>query len=128
MNNETYNTITEAHLWRYFAGQVSNDELDLLAHWVKSNDEHKAEFQRVKELFYKTKYASFRNQFDDKQAFKEMQQATMQTKKKLPLRPWKAVAAMVTIILGSALFFIVHGKTTNNETFLAYSYRTDRKR
>jgi len=121
--DNTYDTITEAHLWRYFAGQASGEEIDLLAAWVKTNESHKTDFQRVKELYYSTKHAPLRNQFDSKKALSQFKTTTQPTARMVWFRPWMAVAAMLTILIGCSLFFLHSGKQSS-ATIIAYHFTT----
>jgi len=120
-NSETYQNLTEAQLWRYFAGQATSEEIDLLASWVKTDDQHVTEFQRVKELYYITKYGSQRDQFDSKKAFAEMNSQTQKATTTVWFRPWMAIAAMITILLGTGLF-IIKGNKQPLPSGIDYSY------
>jgi transmembrane sensor len=122
MNNEL--TITEAHLWRYFAGQATSEEIDMLAAWVQGSELHQAEFQRVKELFYNTAYAPIRKTFDGKKAFNGFQKSTNQTARFVALRPWISVAAIVTVLFGSSIFFVFKNHIKSSATSLSYVYNS----
>jgi len=125
MNTNEF-TITEAHLWRYFAGQATNEEIDMLAAWVQNNELHKAEFQRVKELFYSTAYAPIRKTFDGKKAFSGFQKSTNQSSRTIAFRPWMSVAAIITVLLGSGIFFVLKQQIKSNVSNLSYSYNSQK--
>jgi len=125
--SETYQNISEAQLWRYFAGQATNEEQDLMVSWIKSDDTNKKEFHRVKELFYGTQFGSMHNQFDGKAAFVEMLQATHKTSKTMLFRPWMAVAAMITVLLGIGFIYIKQNKTAITDATIVYNYATQNK-
>ena len=123
---ETLHEINEASLWRFFAGQATSNEKDLLAQWLKNHESHKTEFLRVRELFYSTKYAPVRSKLDKKKAFAQLQQANKKTTISILFRPWMAVAATVTLLLGTGLFFFVHTFNTKTDSVLAYNYSTQK--
>ena len=125
-DSETYHAITEAHLWRYFAGEASGEERELLATWVQKSDVHKSEFHRVKELFYSTTHAPMRHQFDSQTAFSHFQKNTQPAARTISLRPWMAVAAMVAVLLGTGIFFMTHSTKQASNTSIAYTYSTQK--
>ena len=124
--SETLHEINEASLWRFFAGQASSNEKDLLAQWLKNHESHKAEFLRVRELFYSTKFAPLRSKLDKKKAFAKLQQANKKGKTSILFRPWMAVAATVTILLGTGLYYSVHKLNAKTNSVLAYTYSTQK--
>ena len=119
--NTNESIISEALLWRYFAGQATGNEIDMLAAWVRSNETHKAEFQRVKELFYSTTYAPLRNSFDGKNAFADFQKSTQKTAKSITFRSWFAVAAVVAILLGSSIFFVLKQQIKPSQSSISFA-------
>jgi transmembrane sensor len=122
---ETSHEINEAYLWRFFAGQATSEEKEILAQWVKKDELHRTEFQRVRELFYNTKYAPLRPKLNKKKAFERLQKtATKQSTIMLLFRPVMAVAAMVTIVFGIGLYFNVHKNVSNVESAIAFHYST----
>lgn len=118
--------ISEALLWRYFAGQATSNETEILAAWVRSNDTHQAEFQRVKELFYSTTYAPLRNTFDANKALNTFQKSTQKTAKVIPFRTWLAVAAVVTVLLGSSIFFALKQQTKVSQSSISFACNTQK--
>lgn len=95
----------EALLWRYFAGEASSNEIELLSSWIKSNESHKADFHRIKELYYHTKYASQRSQFDSTEAYAHFSKSTKHIARQRSLRPWFTIAACVTLLAGLAVLY-----------------------
>ena len=109
--NANEKTVSEALLWRYFAGQTSVEETDLLAAWVKNDENNRAEFQRVKELFYSTAYAPIRGAFDHKKAFKQFDKT--KSLKRIYFRPWISVAAAIAILIVTSVI-VYHKKQPIN--------------
>jgi len=123
---ETSHEINEAYLWRFFAGQATTEEKDILAQWVKKDDLHKTEFQRVRELFYNTKYAPLRPKLNKKKAFESLQKAaTKKSFSSILLRPMLAVAASVTIIFGIGMYFYLQQSVSKSNSSIAYHYSKD---
>lgn len=105
----------EALIWRYLAGEATRDEVTCLTTWLKSNDDNKADFHRIKELYFRTKHAAQRNKFDASVAFSQFEKATQPVAKQHFLRPWTigAAAAVLILLVGGVWFW---NNTQNNST------------
>jgi len=120
-NSETYQNITEAQMWRYFAGQTTSKEEEELASWIKSDDAHKVYFHHIKDMYYGAKYGSMGNQFDCEKAFTDFESLTHKRIKSIRLRSWMAVAMIIVVLLGTGIV-LYKAKNSVQQTGIVYQY------
>lgn len=122
MNTYDSTIAHEALIWRYLSGEASHEEIGLLTQWIKSNDNNKADFHRIKEVYYQTKHTAQRKQFDASAAFLQFTNATQKPAKQRTLRWWMAVAAAVLVLLGGGVLFWRTQQQPNPENTIVYTH------
>lgn len=112
---------TDILLARYFAGEATEQELQLLDGWLAESDEHEAYFDQLTMLYQQTGLTDKEVGWDTKEALSEFKdyiqedKTVVQKKRyKLPVL-YKAVAASLILLVGLFSFYLLYN---SNQTEL----------